>query len=209
VRVNDLKIFQRNPLKPFWPPLTIQREFDAYVLSLRLIRYDLPDPTSKPACRAVIECAQASSSEYHGNLFSYLGHKQLLNSIVRRIGNRHRRRKAKKGVRTLCTFGMRRRRLDGAAKRIENARAVRQLKTVSDLARRAQLDRQTRRCPPRQTCSQHLPATGAKRCGSRSTPYRTKTCSVAKVEDETPEADVPSEAENFVADYRSMGLTLG
>lgn len=96
MRVNDLKVFQRNPLKPFWPPLTIQREFDAYVLSLGLIRYDLPDPTSKPACRAVIECTQASSSEYHGNLFSYLGHKQLLNSVVQRIGNRRRRRKARK-----------------------------------------------------------------------------------------------------------------
>jgi hypothetical protein len=104
VRVNDLKVFQRNPLKPFWSPLTIQREFDAYVLSLGLIRYDLPDPTSKPACRAVIECTQASSCEYHGNLFS-LGHKHLLNSIVRRIGNRRRRRKAKKGVRTPRRFG--------------------------------------------------------------------------------------------------------
>jgi hypothetical protein len=48
VRVNDLKVFQRNPLKPFWPPLTIQREFDAYVLCHGLIRYDRPDPTSKP-----------------------------------------------------------------------------------------------------------------------------------------------------------------
>jgi hypothetical protein len=98
--VNDLKVFQRNPLKPFWPPLTIQREFDAYVLSHGLIRQDLPDPTSKPACRAVVECTQASSSEYHESLFSYLGHKQVLNSIVQKIGHRCRRRKAKKGVRT-------------------------------------------------------------------------------------------------------------
>jgi hypothetical protein len=103
--MNDLKVFQRNPLQPFWPPLTIQREFDAYVLSRELIRYDLPDPTSKPACRAVIECTQASSSEYHGNLFSSLGHKQLLNSILRRIGNTWVRRKAKKGVRTPCRYG--------------------------------------------------------------------------------------------------------
>jgi len=102
VRVNDLKVFQRNPLKPFWTPLPIQREFDAYVRSHGLMRYDLPDPTSKPSCRAVIECTQASSSEYHGNPFSYVGHLHLLNPIVQRIGNRHRRRKAKKGVRTPC-----------------------------------------------------------------------------------------------------------
>jgi hypothetical protein len=88
--MNDLKVLQRNPLKTFRPPLTIHREFDAYVLSRGLMRYDLPDPTSKPACRTVVECTQASSSEYHGNLFSVLGHKKLLNSIVQRIGNRRR-----------------------------------------------------------------------------------------------------------------------
>jgi hypothetical protein len=109
VRVNDLKVFQRNPLKPFGPPLTIQREFDAYVLSPGLIRCDLPDPASKPACRAVIECTQTSSSEYHGNLFSYRRHKQFPNSFVQRIGNTRSWRKAKKGGRTPCRFGIRRR----------------------------------------------------------------------------------------------------
>lgn len=33
--------------------------------------------------------------------------------------------------------------------------------------------------------------------------------SVAKLEDETPELGAPSESEDIVGDYRSMGLTLG
>src|SRR5258708_17184712 len=99
---------------------------------------------------------------------------------------------------------------DGAAERIENARAVRQFKTVSDLARRAQLDRHDLQVLAaanalsslagnrREPLWQSVPALPAK-----------DLLSVAKVEDETPELGAPSEEEDIVGDYRSMELTLG
>lgn len=99
---------------------------------------------------------------------------------------------------------------DGAAERIENARAVRQFTTVSDLARRAQLDRHD---------LQVLAAANAlsSLAGNRREALWQSVASVAdkdmlcaaKVEDETPELGAPSEADDIVGDYRSMGLTLG
>lgn len=99
---------------------------------------------------------------------------------------------------------------DGAAERIENARAVRQFTTLTELARRAQLDRHD---------LQVLAAANAlsSLAGNRrevlwqavaSVPDK-DMLSIAKVEDETPELGAPSEAEDIVGDYRSMGLTLG
>ncbi|SEB16915.1 error-prone DNA polymerase [Paraburkholderia sartisoli] len=99
---------------------------------------------------------------------------------------------------------------DGAAERIEHARAVRQFTTVSDLARRAQLDRHD---------LQVLAAANAlsSLAGNRREALWQSVASVpdkdmlpgAKIEDDTPKLGAPSEAEDIVGDYRSMGLTLG
>jgi error-prone DNA polymerase len=99
---------------------------------------------------------------------------------------------------------------DGAAERIENARAVRPFESVKDLARRAQLDRK----------DLHVLADAnalASLAGNRrealwqsvaAVPDR-DMLAVAAVEDETPELLAPTEAHDIVADYRSVGLTLG
>jgi error-prone DNA polymerase len=99
---------------------------------------------------------------------------------------------------------------DGAAERIENARAVRPFASVSDLARRAQLDRK----------DLHVLADAnalASLAGNRREALWQSVAAVpdrdmlaaAAVEDETPELGAPSEANDIVADYRSAGLTLG
>jgi error-prone DNA polymerase len=99
---------------------------------------------------------------------------------------------------------------DGAAERIENARAVRPFETVADLARRAQLDRK----------DLHVLADAnalASLAGNRrealwqsvaAVPDR-DMLAVAVVQDETPKLGAPTEANDIVADYRSVGLTLG
>ncbi|MBB4519773.1 error-prone DNA polymerase [Paraburkholderia fungorum] len=99
---------------------------------------------------------------------------------------------------------------DGAAERIENARAVRPFVSVKDLARRAQLDRK----------DLHVLADAnalASLAGNRrealwqsvaAVPDR-DMLAVAAVEDETPELGAPTEAHDIVSDYRSIGLTLG
>ncbi|USU18856.1 error-prone DNA polymerase [Paraburkholderia fungorum] len=99
---------------------------------------------------------------------------------------------------------------DGAAERIENARAVRAFESVKDLARRAQLDRK----------DLHVLADAnalASLAGNRrealwqsvaAVPDR-DMLAVAAVEDETPELGAPTEAHDIVSDYRSIGLTLG
>ncbi|MFM0350902.1 error-prone DNA polymerase [Paraburkholderia sp. RL17-347-BIC-D] len=99
---------------------------------------------------------------------------------------------------------------DGAAERIENARAVRPFETVKDLARRAQLDRK----------DLHLLADAnalASLAGNRREALWQSVAAVpdkdmlavAAVEDETPDLGAPTEAHDIVADYRSVGLTLG
>ena len=99
---------------------------------------------------------------------------------------------------------------DGAAERIENARTVRQFTTVTDLARRAQLDR--RDLQVLAAANALLSLAGNRRealwQSVASVPDK-DMLSVAKVEDETPELGAPSEAEDIVDDYRSTGLTLG
>ncbi|CAG4900166.1 error-prone DNA polymerase [Paraburkholderia saeva] len=99
---------------------------------------------------------------------------------------------------------------DGAAGRIEITRAVRPFASVKDMARRAQLDRHD---------LQVLAAANAlaSLAGNRrealwqsvaAVPDR-DMLAVAAVEDQTPMLGAPSEGDDIVSDYRSMGLTLG
>ncbi|NPT41029.1 DNA polymerase III subunit alpha [Paraburkholderia sp. 1N] len=99
---------------------------------------------------------------------------------------------------------------DGAAERIENARAVRSFESVKDMARRAQLDRK----------DLHVLADAnalALLAGNRREALWQSVAAVpdkdmlaaATVEDETPGLGAPTEAHDIVADYRSVGLTLG
>ncbi|CAE6695977.1 error-prone DNA polymerase [Paraburkholderia domus] len=99
---------------------------------------------------------------------------------------------------------------DGAAERIENARAVRPFGSVKDMARRAQLDRK----------DLHILADAnalALLAGNRREALWQSVAAVpdkdmlaaATVEDETPQLGAPTEAHDIVADYRSVGLTLG
>ncbi|MCX4161565.1 MULTISPECIES: error-prone DNA polymerase [Paraburkholderia] len=98
---------------------------------------------------------------------------------------------------------------DGAAERIENARAVRPFTSVIDLARRAQLDRH----------DLHVLADAnalASLAGNRREALWQSVAAVpdrdmlaaARTEDETPQLGTPTEAETVVGDYRSVGLTL-
>jgi error-prone DNA polymerase len=99
---------------------------------------------------------------------------------------------------------------DGAAERIEAARAVRPFESVHDMARRAQLDRHD---------LQVLAAANAlsSLAGNRRQALWQSVAAVpdrdmlerAAVDDGTPELGTPSEADDIVGDYRSMGLTLG
>ncbi|REE17742.1 DnaE-like error-prone DNA polymerase [Paraburkholderia sp. BL27I4N3] len=99
---------------------------------------------------------------------------------------------------------------DGAAERIEAARAVRQFSSVSDLARRAQLDRKDLQVLAAANSLSLL-------AGNRREALWASIAAVpdrdiladARVDDETPVLGAPSEGEDIVADYNSMSLTLG
>lgn len=99
---------------------------------------------------------------------------------------------------------------DGAAERIEAARAVRQFGTVSDLAKRAQLDRKDLQVLAAANSLSSL-------AGNRREALWASVAAVpdrdiladARVDDETPVLGAPSEGEDIVADYNSMSLTLG
>jgi error-prone DNA polymerase len=99
---------------------------------------------------------------------------------------------------------------DGAAERIEAARAVRQFASVSDLARRAHLDRKDLQVLAAANSLSSL-------AGNRREALWTSVAAVpdrdiladARVDDETPVLGAPSEGEDIVADYNSMSLTLG
>nr|WP_321818587.1 MULTISPECIES: error-prone DNA polymerase [unclassified Paraburkholderia] len=99
---------------------------------------------------------------------------------------------------------------DGAAERIEAARAVRQFVNVSDLARRAQLDRKDLQVLASGNSLSLL-------AGNRREALWASVAAVpdrdiladARVDDETPALGAPSEGEDLVADYNSMSLTLG
>jgi error-prone DNA polymerase len=99
---------------------------------------------------------------------------------------------------------------DGAAERIENSRAVRPFKSVHDLARRAQLDRHDLHVLADANALAALAGNRREALWHSIAAVPDKDMlAVAAVEDETPELGAPSEANDIVADYRSVGLTLG
>jgi error-prone DNA polymerase len=99
---------------------------------------------------------------------------------------------------------------EGSAERIETARAVKPFASVSDLARRAQLDRRD---------LQVLAAANALRslAGNRREALWHSAAAVpdrdiladTRIDDETPTLGAPSEAQEIVSDYNTAGLTLG
>jgi error-prone DNA polymerase len=99
---------------------------------------------------------------------------------------------------------------DGVAERIENARAVKPFASVSDLARRAQLDRHDLQVLAGANALQSL-------AGNRREALWQSVAAVpdrdiladGRIDDETPELGAPSEAEDIVSDYNAAGLTLG
>ncbi|CAB3794573.1 error-prone DNA polymerase [Paraburkholderia fynbosensis] len=99
---------------------------------------------------------------------------------------------------------------DGAAERIENARAVRPFKSVGDLARRAQLDRKDLHVLADANALASLAGNRREALWQSVAAVPDKDMlAIASVQDETPELGAPSEAHDIVADYRSVGLTLG
>ncbi|SAL85411.1 DNA polymerase [Caballeronia arvi] len=99
---------------------------------------------------------------------------------------------------------------DGAAERIEAARAVKQFFSVSDLARRAQLDRRDLQVLAAANALSSLAGNRREALWQSvaAAPDR-DILAEARIDDETPVLGAPSEAENIVADYNSTGLTLG
>jgi error-prone DNA polymerase len=99
---------------------------------------------------------------------------------------------------------------DGAAERIENARAVRQFASVSDLARRAQLDRHDLQVLAAANALSSLAGNRREALWQSAAAVPDKDMlAIARVDDDTPELGAPSEAEDLVNDYNSTGLTLG
>jgi error-prone DNA polymerase len=99
---------------------------------------------------------------------------------------------------------------DGSAERIEAARAVRQFKSVRDMARRAQLDRHDLRVLADANALSSLAGNRREALWQSVAAVPDKDMlAAASPEDATPEFDAPSEAEDIVGDYRSVGLTLG
>jgi error-prone DNA polymerase len=91
---------------------------------------------------------------------------------------------------------------DGAAERIENSRAVRQFTTVSDLARRAHLDRHDLQVLAAANALSSLAGNRREALWQSVAAVPDKDMlSVAKVEDETPELGAPSEADDIVASF--------
>ncbi|CAB3805841.1 error-prone DNA polymerase [Pararobbsia alpina] len=99
---------------------------------------------------------------------------------------------------------------DGSAERIETARAVRQFKTVADLAQRAQLDRHDLQVLAAANALSSLAGNrrGALWQSVAAVPDK-DMLATAKVDDETPALGAPSEAQDIISDYNSTGLTLG
>jgi len=99
---------------------------------------------------------------------------------------------------------------DGAAERIENSRAVRPFVSVVDLARRAQLNRKDLQILAEANALASLAGNRREAVWQSVAAVPDKDMlAVAAVSDETPELGSPSEAQDVVADYRSVGLTLG
>ena len=99
---------------------------------------------------------------------------------------------------------------EGTAERIENARAVRPFASVKDLARRGALDRRDLHILADANALASLAGNRREALWQSVAAVPEKDMlAVAAVEDETPELGAPSEANDIVADYRSVGLTLG
>ncbi|TCK96983.1 error-prone DNA polymerase [Paraburkholderia sp. BL9I2N2] len=99
---------------------------------------------------------------------------------------------------------------DGAAERIDNARAVRPFESVSDLARRAQLDRKDLHVLADANALASLAGNRREALWQSVAAVPDKDMlAIASTQDETPELGAPSEEHDIVADYRSVGLTLG
>ncbi|MGF6479603.1 error-prone DNA polymerase [Paraburkholderia sp. JPY419] len=98
---------------------------------------------------------------------------------------------------------------DGAAERIENARAVRPFASVNDLARRAQLDRKDLHALADANALAALAGNRREALWQSVAAVPDKDMlAAAATQDETPELGAPTEAHDIVADYRSLGLTL-
>lgn len=98
---------------------------------------------------------------------------------------------------------------DGAAERIENARAVRPFESVNDLARRAQLDRKDLHVLADANALTSLAGNRREALWQSVAAVPDKDMlATAAVQDETPALGAPTEANDIVADYRSVGLTL-
>jgi error-prone DNA polymerase len=99
---------------------------------------------------------------------------------------------------------------EGAAERIETSRAVRPFDNVNDLARRAQLDRHDLQVLAAANALSSLAGNRREALWQSVAAAPDKDMlAMAKVEDETPMLGAPSEAEDIVGDYKSVGLTLG
>ncbi|CAE6902615.1 error-prone DNA polymerase [Paraburkholderia domus] len=99
---------------------------------------------------------------------------------------------------------------DGAAERIENARAVRFFESVNDLARRAQLDRKDLYVLADANALASLAGNRREALWQSVAAVPDKDMlATAAIQDETPALGAPTEANDIVADYRSVGLTLG
>ena len=99
---------------------------------------------------------------------------------------------------------------DDAAERIENSRAVRPFRSVHDLARRAQLNRHDLHVLADANALAALAGNRREALWHSVAAVPDKDMlAIAAVQDETPELGAPSEGSEIVADYRSVGLTLG
>lgn len=99
---------------------------------------------------------------------------------------------------------------DGAAERIETARAVRQFSSVSDLARRAHLDRHDLQVLAGANALSSLAGNRREALwqSAAAVPDKDMLAS-ARIDDDTPELGQPTEAEDLINDYKATGLTLG
>jgi error-prone DNA polymerase len=99
---------------------------------------------------------------------------------------------------------------DGAAERIESARSVRPFASVNDLGRRALLDRHDLHVLADANALTSLAGNRREALWQSVAAVPEKDMlAAAAVQDETPALGSPTEGQDIVADYRSVGLTLG
>jgi error-prone DNA polymerase len=99
---------------------------------------------------------------------------------------------------------------EGAAERIDFARAVRPFATVKDMAQRAQLNRRDLHALADANALSSLAGNRRQALWQSVDAVPDKDILAgAAAEDETPNFSTPTEANDMVADYRSVGLILG